>query len=141
MTEVVSQASSQPRFHAVLLAVFAAIAALLALSGVFGAVSYQVTRRTREIGIRGALGATRRDILAFVLKLGMKPVALGAFFGIAGALAVSRVLESELYRTSPFDPVVLGAMLLAQLAAAALAAFAPAWRAAAIDPAVTLRAE
>ncbi len=141
MTEWVSQASSQPRFHATLLALFAAIAALLSLRAVFDAVTYQVTRRTREIGIRGALGATRADILAFVLKLGMKPVALGAFFGIAGALAVTRVLESELYRTSPFDPVVLGAMLIAQLAAAALAAFAPAWRAAAIDPAVTLRAE
>ncbi len=141
MTEWVSQASSQPRFHATLLAVFAAIAALLALSGVFAAVSYQVTRRTREIGVRGALGASRAAILAYVFKLGMKPVALGAFAGLAGALAVTRLLQSQLYRTSPFDPFVLAVMLAAQLAAAALAAFAPAWRAAAIDPAITLRAE
>ena len=141
MTEWVSQASSQPRFHAALLSVFAALAAALALSGVFAVVSCQVTRRTREIGIRGALGATRADILAFVLKLGLKPVAFGAIAGLCGAMAMARVLESQLYRTSPFDPLVLGAMLAAQLAAAALAAFVPAWRAAAIDPAITLRAE
>jgi ABC-type antimicrobial peptide transport system permease subunit len=137
----VEEAVSQPRFNAVLLEIFAGLALVLAMSGVFAVVSYAVTQRTHEIGIRGALGATAPDIVAFVIGLGLRPVLAGALIGVAGAIAATRALKAQLFETSPLDPAVFAIVLPLLLVAAAAAALIPAQRAARIDPAITLRSE
>ena len=137
----VQEAVSQPRFNAVLLEIFAGLALVLAISGVFAVVSYAVTQRTHEIGIRGALGATARDIVAFVVGLGLRPVLIGALIGVAGAIAATRALKAQLFETSPLDPAVFAVVLPLLLVAAIAAALIPARRAARIDPAITLRSE
>jgi putative ABC transport system permease protein len=141
MESWVQEAVAQPRFNTVLLEIFAGLALALAISGVFAVVSYAVTQRTHEIGIRGALGATARDIVAFVIGLGLRPVLIGAFIGVAGAIAATRALKAQLFETSPLDPVVFAVVLPLLLVAAAAAALLPARRAARIDPAVTLRSD
>ena len=113
----------------------------LAASGVLAVVSYTVARRAREIGIRGALGATPRHIVGFVLQLGMRPVLAGAAVGLLGAFAVTPVLKSQLFETTPADPRVLAAAAAILLGTAACAAAWPAWRATRVDPAITLRSE
>jgi ABC-type antimicrobial peptide transport system permease subunit len=100
-----------------------------------------VSQRTREIGIRNALGATPGDIVAFVIGLGMRPVVVGACVGTAAALALARVIEANLFETPPADPTVFVTVIGILLAAAAAAASVPAWRATRIDPATTLRAD
>lgn len=137
----VREAVAQPRFNTVLLEVFAALAFVLAVSGVFAVVSYAVTQRTREIGIRSALGATAQDIASFVIRIGMRPVLAGTLIGVAGAIAGSRVLKSQLFETAALDPAVFAIVLPILLGAAAAAALIPARRAIRIDPAVTLRSE
>jgi predicted permease len=137
----VEEAVSQPRFNTVLLEIFAGLALVLAISGVFAVVSYAVTQRTHEIGIRGALGATARDIVAFVIGLGLRPVLIGTLIGVAGAIAATRALKAQLFETSPLDPVVFAVVLPLLLVAATAAALIPARRAARIDPAITLRSE
>jgi putative ABC transport system permease protein len=137
----VQEAVSQPRFNTVLLEIFAGLALVLAISGVFAVVSYAVTQRTHEIGIRGALGATVQNIVAFVIGLGLRPVLIGALIGVAGAIAATRALKAQLFETSPLDPVVFAVVLPLLLVAAAAAALIPARRAARIDPAITLRSE
>jgi predicted permease len=137
----VQEAVAQPRFNTVLLEIFAGLALVLAISGVFAVVSYAVTQRTHEIGIRGALGATARDIVAFVIGLGLRPVLIGATIGVAGAIAATRALKAQLFETSPLDPLVFAVVLPLLLVAATAAALIPARRAARIDPAITLRSE
>lgn len=137
----VKQAAAQPRFNTALLEIFAGLALVLALSGVFAAVSYTVTQRTHEIGVRGALGATRSDIASFVVRLAMRPVLAGSCLGLAGALAATRALRSQLFETTPLDPTVLATAVPLLLAAALLAALVPARRASRVDPAITLRSE
>jgi len=137
----VREAVAQPRFNTVLLEVFAALAFVLAVSGVFAVVSYAVTQRTREIGIRSALGATVPDIVSFVVRIGMRPVLAGTLIGVAGAIAGSRVLKSQLFETAALDPAVFAVVLPILLGAAAAAALIPALRAIRIDPAITLRSE
>jgi len=137
----VREAVAQPRFNTVLLEVFAALAFVLAVSGVFAVVSYAVTQRTREIGIRSALGATAPDIVSFVVRIGMRPVLAGTLIGVAGAIAGSRVLRSQLFETAALDPAVFAIVLPILLGAAAAAALIPARRAIRIDPAITLRSE
>ena len=141
MRTLVINSAAEVRFHTLLLEIFAGLALGLAVAGIFAVVSYAVSRRTREIGIRGALGATPADVLRFVLGIAMRPVALGAGIGIAGALAATRLLESELFETVPADPVVFAAVVLLLIATAMAAASIPAWRATRIDPAEVLRAE
>lgn len=141
MDEWVRQAVAQPRFDTILLEIFAALAFLLAIGGVFAVVSFAVTQRTNEIGIRSALGATGRDIASFVLSIGLRPVLAGSLLGVAGAIAGTRALRSQLFETAPLDPAVFAVVVPLLLCAALAACLIPAHRATRIDPAITLRAE
>ncbi|MGC9999312.1 MAG: ABC transporter permease [Bryobacteraceae bacterium] len=134
-------AASRPRLQAFLLEIFSGLALLLAVTGVFAVMSYSVNQRTHEIGIRGALGATSSDIVAFVLRMGMRPVVVGAVVGFVTSLAVARLLRAELFETPPSDPVVFGSVALILITSALVALWVPARRAARIEPATTLRAE
>jgi predicted permease len=135
----VVDSAAEVRFHTLLLEIFAGVALGLAMAGIFAVVSYAVSQRTREIGIRGALGAAPGDLIRFVGAMAMRPVVLGAALGIAGGLAVTRVLEAELFETAPADPWVFAGVFVLLMATAMGAAAIPAWRAVRIDPAVVLR--
>jgi putative ABC transport system permease protein len=141
MDEWVSEATAQPRFHTILLELFAGLAFALAIGGVFAVVSYAVTQRTNEIGIRSALGATRQHIASFVLAIGFRPVLTGSLLGVAGALVATRALRSQLFETAPLDPIVFATVIPLLLGAAVIACLIPARRATRIDPSTTLRAE
>ncbi len=137
----IAGATSKPRFSAILLAVFAGIALCLAAIGIYGVMSYLVTQRTREIGIRMALGALRGDVLSLVVRRGAILAAFGIGIGTAGALATSRALTTLLYEIQPGDPatyVEIGAVLAA---VAFGACYLPARRASMVDPSAALRAE
>ncbi|MDB6126523.1 MAG: macB2, partial [Verrucomicrobia bacterium] len=132
---------SQPRLYTFLLAIFAGLALLLAAVGLYGVLAYQVTQRTREFGIRLALGAVHTQIVSLVLRHGLRLFALGAVVGLLGALVLGRLLGSLLYKTNSFDPTVL-AGVTALLAVIALGAcWLPARRATKVDPMIALRAE
>ncbi len=141
MNEWVSEAVAKPRFDTILLEIFAGLAFLLAIGGVFAVVSFAVTQRTNEIGIRSALGATTRDIASFVLSIGLRPVLAGSLAGVIGAVAATRALRSQLFETAPLDPAVFVVVLPLLLCSALAACLIPARRATRIDPAITLRAE
>jgi ABC-type antimicrobial peptide transport system permease subunit len=132
---------ARPQFTATLLAAFAAAALLLAAIGVYGVLSYAVSSRLREIGIRLALGAAGGRVLALVIRDGLRLAAIGASIGIVAAIGAARVLRSLLVGVAPADAGLLAAGVAVMLAVAALAAFLPARRAAAIDPIVVLRNE
>jgi ABC-type antimicrobial peptide transport system permease subunit len=121
--------------------VFAIAALALAAFGTYGVLSGSVTERTREIGVRAALGASRRQILALVVRQGMSLTVLGVMIGLAGAVAASRAVASLLFGTSPLDPMKYVSVVAILLAVSAIACWLPAWRAAWVDPAITLRAE
>jgi hypothetical protein len=135
------QSLAYRRFITGLLGAFAVPALLLAALGIYGVVAYLVAQRNREIGIRMALGARRVDVLALVLREGLRLAAVGVLLGTAGAIATTRWLSSELYATSATDPLtfVLAALVLAGISLGAT--LLPARRASAIDPARTLRSE
>lgn len=141
MRTVVVNSASEVRFHTLLLEIFAGLALGMAVAGIFAVVSYGVTRRRREIGIRGALGATPADVMRFVIGIAMRPVALGVCAGVAGALAAARMLQSELFETAPGDPLVFAGVVLLLASTALVSSSIPAWRAARIDPADVLRVE
>jgi putative ABC transport system permease protein len=125
----------------VLLLVFAAIAMLLATIGVYGVVSYSMSQRTQEIGIRVALGAGAGDVSRLVLREGLLLGGLGVAVGLAAALASTRVLESLLFEVTPTDPLTLGGVAGLLLAVAIAATLWPARRATKVDPMVALRYE
>ena len=136
-----NESLANPRLYTWLLGLFGLLGLVLAAAGIYGVVAYLVTLRTREFGIRMALGADRSRVLRMVMGRGATLVGLGLTIGIAGAAAVTRVLRGSLYGVTSTDPITFGAMALL-LAAVALAACAiPARRAALVDPAVALRAE
>ena len=139
MEERLSDSVARPRLYAVLLGTFAAVAAILAAIGVYGIVAYAVAQRTREIGIRIALGARDGEVLALVLKQGMTLVLLGVGIGLLGALAVTKYLAAMLFGLSPLDPTTFGAVAFAFAITAAVACYVPARRAARVDPMVALR--
>jgi putative ABC transport system permease protein len=139
MTAVVSESVGEPRLHATLLGIFAAVGLALALLGVYGVLAYSVARRTREIGIRMALGADRPNVLRMVLRQGLRLAFAGIVIGAAGALALTRVIASELFETKPADPLTFGAAALSMLVVAALACYVPARRALRVDPMIALR--
>jgi hypothetical protein len=141
VNELISQDVSGRHFVLVLLAVFATIALSLAAAGIFAVVSHSVSQRTREIGIRMALGADAWSVIGAIVRQTLRSVAAGLLIGGAGSLAASRVLRAYLFRVDPRDPVVLGTSAAMLAAVAALAAFLPARGAARVDPANTLRCE
>jgi len=134
-------AVAEPRFRMLLLAGFAGAALLLAAVGVYGVMAFSVAQRTREIGLRMALGARARRVFALVLKQGLLLAGIGVIVGLAGALAVTRVLQSLLFEVSATDPLILGAVALLLGAVTLLGAYLPARRAARVDPIVALRDE
>jgi putative ABC transport system permease protein len=141
MQQAVDRALWQPRFSTTLLGAFAALALALAAVGIYGVMSYDVARRTSEIGIRMALGARPADVLSAVLAQGAKLTAAGTAAGIAGALALTRYLRTLLYGVSPNDPAVLAAAAALLGVVAMLAVWLPARRATRIDPLQALRSE
>jgi predicted permease len=141
MQQVFSDSVAQPRLELVLLAVFGAIAGLLAMIGIYGVVAYSAARRTREIGIRMALGALPNDVRRLILRESLILAALGIGIGLAGALALTRVLRSLLFETTPADPATLASVVGAVLLIVLVATLIPANRAARIHPTVALRYE
>ena len=139
MEDAFSEAIARPRFLTLLLSIFAALALGLAAVGTYGVLSYLVSQRTQEIGIRMALGADRGQILQLVLTRGLTLAAAGVALGLAGALAATRVMASMLFNVTPTDPATLALVsgLMAMVAAAAC--LIPAWRATRVDPLVVMR--
>jgi len=141
MEDNVATSVAQPRFRTWLIGIFAGLALLLAAIGIYGVLSYSVTQRTREIGIRVTLGADRSQVLRTVVGEGLRFTLLGVALGAAGGLAVTRVLQGFLFGVSAFDPgAFLGAAMLLVVVAVA-AALGPARRALRVDPMVALRNE
>jgi putative ABC transport system permease protein len=139
MESSAGNAVAQPRLEATLLGAFAALAVLLAAVGIYGVISYSVSQATREIGIRIALGALRRDVMAMVLKQSLRLAVLGLVIGVLISLALTRVLRTLLFGVSATDPVVFGAIAALVAAVALLASLVPARRAARLDPMTALR--
>jgi putative ABC transport system permease protein len=141
MDQILADSLSRQRFSIQLMAVFAALAGLLAATGIYGVLAYLVDQRRRELGIRIALGARSADVLALVLRQGLVPVAAGLIAGIAGALALTRLLKSLLYEVSATDPLIFGAVSAGLIAVSLAAMFIPARRATRVDPLHALRHE
>jgi putative ABC transport system permease protein len=130
-----------PRFGFVMMSIFAAVGLVLVTIGVYSVVAYAAARRTREIGIRMALGASRTDAVRLVLGMGMRVVGLGVIIGLAASFAMSRILAGELWRVSAHDPMTIACVSALLLAIGALACFVPGRRATAIEPIRALRYE
>jgi ABC-type antimicrobial peptide transport system permease subunit len=141
MADVVSSSAANDRFNTLLLGAFAAIALLLTAAGIFGVLSYLVTQRTREIGLRMALGAQRTDVLRVILGHGLRIFLLGLCIGVAGALVVTRWMSSVLFGVKPTDPLMFVVVALVLGTVAFLASYVPARRAMRVDPIVALRYE
>jgi ABC-type antimicrobial peptide transport system permease subunit len=141
MKRVVENSLANQRLYAWLLGLFAASGALLAVAGVYGVIAYLVALRTREFGIRMALGSNSVGVLALVMCRGAVVVALGLAFGMAGAAALTRVLRTLLYGVDAIDPATFGSTAVLLGAVALFACLIPAIRAARVDPAVALRVE
>ncbi len=141
MDDAVSASLSPQRFAMLLLAAFAGLALLLAVVGIYSVMSYSVSRRTHEIGIRVALGASRADVLMLVVRQGLVLALIGSVIGIAGALLLSRLMSSQLYGVSPTDPITFVAVSILLTVVALAACYIPARRAMQIDPMVALRYE
>lgn len=141
MPDIIEASVAQPRFRTLLLGLFAAMALVLAATGIFGLISYSVSRRTREIGIRVALGASRNTILGMILRETLGLALVGLAVGLPCALAASHLVGHMLFNVSPNDPATLAAVAFCLAAVAALAGYIPARRAMRVDPMVALRYE
>ena len=139
--EIMRQALGQAKLMMALLGIFAGVALLLATIGIYGAVAYTVEQRTGEIGVRMALGAQTSDVLRLVVRQGMAPVLLGLVIGMVAALALGRLLTTQLYQVSPHNPALLAITALTLGAVALLACFLPARRATFVNPIEALRTE
>jgi putative ABC transport system permease protein len=141
LEEVLEWASAQPRFTMFLLAIFSAIAVILAIVGIYGVIAYTVAQRTQELGIRMALGAAKGDILRMVIGHGLLLTVSGVLIGLIASVALTRVLSSMLYQTSTTDPLVFSSSTALFLVVASIASYMPARRATRIDPTDALRNE
>ena len=141
MENVISESIATARFRTSLLALFAAVALVLAMIGIYGVMSYAVSQRTQEIGIRMALGARVTDVLQLVVKNGMSLATIGAVVGLAGAFAVTRLMTSLLFGVSPTDTVTFSLVTIGLMIIALLACYIPARRATKVDPLIVLRYE
>ena len=141
LTEVVQDSSSQQRFLALLLGLFAGLALVLAAVGIYGVIAYSVAQRTHEIGIRVALGAARGNLLGMVLGEGLRTAIGGVVVGLAGAWVLMRFLSSLLYGVRPTDLLTYASVSMLLIVVSLLACYVPARRAASIDPMVALRYE
>jgi predicted permease len=141
MDEAVAKSVAQPRFRMLLVALFAVAATMIATCGIYGLMAYAVAQRRREIGVRMALGAQRRDVLRLVLTRALRTVVAGVIVGLAGAAGVTRVLQTFLFGVTPTDPVAFTVVTLLLMAVGLVAAWLPARRATRIDPCAALRAE
>jgi putative ABC transport system permease protein len=141
MDEALSKSLGDWRFYMQLLGIFAGVAVLLAAVGIYGVMSYSVSERTHEIGIRMALGARQSDVLSLVAGLGLKLTGIGVAIGVALALGVTRLISTVLFGVKPSDPLTYIAVALGLGAIALLACYIPARRAVRVDPLVALRYE
>jgi hypothetical protein len=141
LTGRLSSSLAQPRFAAAVLGSFALLSLALAATGLYGIMSYSVTQRRREMGVRAALGARRADLVRLVVGQGLSVVFVGLLFGLAAATAFTRLMQGMLFGVGPLDLVAFGVAPIFLLAVAALACLPPALRAAAADPAVAFRSE
>jgi putative ABC transport system permease protein len=139
MDDVVAESVGGRHFPMVLLALFSALALTLSAIGVYGVVSYLVSQRTREMGIRVALGAHRRQVVRLVVGGSFRPIAAGLILGVVGAVLAARLLATLLFSVKPSDPSVLAVIVTLLGATAAAACWLPARRAATVDPIVILR--
>jgi putative ABC transport system permease protein len=140
-SQVYSASLGSRRFNLVLVGLFGVIALVLASAGVFGVMAYSVNRRTREIGVRVALGAQSRDVLAMILGQGLRTVLIGVVIGCAGSLVATRAMRSLLFGVTPTDPLTFAVVIFLLITVALLACYIPARRAAKVDPMVALRYE
>jgi ABC-type lipoprotein release transport system permease subunit len=141
MPQQLAELLARPRFQTLMMAIFSALALAMAAVGVYGVASWSVAQRTREIGVRMALGAAPGDVLRLVLHGSLAPLFVGLAAGTAGALAATRYLESLLFGVKPNDALTLSTAACVLSATAVLATYIPARRAARTNPAVTLRSE
>jgi ABC-type antimicrobial peptide transport system permease subunit len=139
LTEIFDQALWAPRMAASLLLVFAVVSLVLSVIGIYGVMAYAVSQRTRELGIRMALGASRADVLRLVVAQGLRLTLIGVAFGLAASLVVTRLVASLLYSVSPTDVVTFTVVPLVLAASAVAACYLPALRATRIDPMTALR--
>ncbi len=141
MQDVINDSLSARRFTRLLLGTFALLALVLAGVGIYGVVSYTVTQKTHDIGVRMALGADRRTVLGAVLKGAMAMAAVGIGVGAVAALAATRVMKGLLFGVSATDPITFGAVALVLAVVTLIASYVPALRATKVDPIVALRCE
>jgi putative ABC transport system permease protein len=141
VSDLVDQSVGQPRLNTTLLAFFAGVALLLAVIGIYGVVSYSVTQRTHEIGVRMALGAQQADVLLLVLREGAMLAAIGVVLGIGGAYLATPLIRSWLFGIERTDSTTIGTMAMSLVAIAIAASYLPARRASQVDPLVAMRAE
>jgi putative ABC transport system permease protein len=141
MEQLTAASVSARRFNMLLLGLFAAVALALTMAGIYGVISYGVAQRTREIGIRVALGASRSDVSNMVVRQGMSLTFVGVAIGLAASLALTRLMKSLLFGVSATDPLTFAAIALLLILVALAACYIPALRAAKVDPMVALRYE
>jgi putative ABC transport system permease protein len=141
MGTLLESSEAQRRFALTLFEAFGMVALILAAVGIYGVLSAGVNERTREMGVRAALGASRRSILTLVLRQGVTLTGIGILIGLLGAVAASRIVVSLLYGVSRFDVVTYASVIALLMCVSAIASWVPAWRAAQVDPSITLRAE
>jgi hypothetical protein len=141
MEDVIGDSQGARRFTRLVLAVFAGLALALAVVGIYGVMSYAVSQRVHEIGVRQALGADRQSVLAMVLGGAVRLAVVGVAIGGAGALAATRAMKGLLFGVTPADPVTFGAVALMLLLVSLIASLVPAWRATRVDPIAALRCE
>jgi putative ABC transport system permease protein len=141
MNDLLVKSEAERRFALFIFEAFALAALTLAAAGIYGVLSGSVAERTREIGVRAALGATRADILALILRQGISLTGIGVVIGLAGAAAASQAIAAMLFGISRFDPITYFGVVVLLAVVSILACAVPAWRAARVDPAITLRAE